>query len=426
MDRRQRLEAFRQLKSEVRGSEMYLLVGIDVAKDRHHAFFGTPNGKTISKRQIFDNNKNGFESLRNKARDLLGQNGLSKAVYGIEPTSRYHKPLAEYLICQGEDVVYVSNVAVKRNRELLDGRWDKNDKKDAANVADLVGQGKCLYYEMPDDNVTQIRSLLALRMQMRRQEHALRMRIRNNIAAQYFPEMDRHYKATDDLILSIVKDCLDPKEIAQLDVETFINRIASRRRCSRLQQKSAHAIWEAAKDSIGYNVTASVKWEAQSLVAQLKGVRETMTENDRRIKVISNRIPEYKYLLSIPGFGPTVSAVFLAAIGNASHFEDRRQVLRLAGFDLCAARSGKKSEQVKPVISKQGKAALRYALVQAAIVSSVKNPTIRAYFGRLIKGRELENGIKMKMKIKLAAKLAVTGWTLMKRKEFFDPDRFSK
>jgi transposase len=90
MDRRQRLEAFRQLKSEVRGSEMYLLVGIDIAKDRHHAFFGTPNGKTISKRLTFDNNKNGFESMRNKARDFLGQNGLSKAVYGIEPTSRYH------------------------------------------------------------------------------------------------------------------------------------------------------------------------------------------------------------------------------------------------------------------------------------------------------------------------------------------------
>jgi transposase len=426
MDRRQRLEAFRQLKSEVRGSEMYLLVGIDVAKDRHHAFFGTPNGRTISKRLTFDNNKNGFESLRNNARDLLDQNGLSKAVYGIEPTSRYHKPLAEYLICQGEDVVYVSNVAVKRNRELLDGRWDKNDKKDAANVADLMGQGKCLYYEMPDDNVTQIRSLLALRMQMRKQEHALRMRIRNNIVAQYFPEMDRHYKATDDLILSIVNDCLNPKEIAQLDFETFINRIASRRRCGRLQQKKAHAIWEAAKDSIGCNVTASIKWEAQSLVAQLKDVRETMAENDRRIKVISKRIPEYKYLLSIPGFGPTVSAVFLAAIGNASHFNDRRQVLRLAGFDLCAARSGKKSEQVKPVISKQGKASLRYALVQAAIVSSVKNPTIRAYFGRLIKGRESERGIKMKMKIKLAAKLAVIAWTLMKRKEFFDPDRFSK
>ena len=36
-----RLEEFRQLKKEIRGSESHLIVGIDVAKDRHHAFFGT-------------------------------------------------------------------------------------------------------------------------------------------------------------------------------------------------------------------------------------------------------------------------------------------------------------------------------------------------------------------------------------------------
>ena len=46
-------------------------------------------------------------------------------------------------------VVFVANTAVKKNRELLNGRWDKNDTKDAANVADLVAQGKCLFYEYP-------------------------------------------------------------------------------------------------------------------------------------------------------------------------------------------------------------------------------------------------------------------------------------
>ena len=260
INKKGRLDAFRQLKSQVRGSEMYLLVGIDVAKERHHAFFGTPNGKTIYKRLIFDNNKNGFEMLKNNTRDLMNQNDLPKVVYGIEPTSRYHKPLAEYLIRQGEDVVYVSNVAVKRNRELMDGRWDKHDDKDAANVADLVGQARCLYYEMPDDKVSQLRSFLALRMQLRKQEHALRMRIRNNIVAQYFPEMDRIYKATDDLILSVVKGCLDPKEIARMDFAIFMQRITSRR-CGSQQQKKAHAIWEAAKESVGCKVTAAVQWE---------------------------------------------------------------------------------------------------------------------------------------------------------------------
>ena len=114
----------------------------------------------------------------------------------------------------------------------------------------------------------------------------------------------------------------------------------------------------------------------------------------------------------------------LAAIGDPSRFDNRKQVLRLAGLDLCAARSGKSSDSATPVISKQGKAALRYALVQAAMVSSALNPVVRSYFSGLIKGRELERGIKLKMKVKLAAKLLVIAWTLMKRREQFNPSCF--
>jgi hypothetical protein len=55
------------------------------------------------------------------------------------------KPLGEYLIKNGHAVVLVATEAVKKNRSLLDGRWDKNDKKDSANVADLISQGKCLF-----------------------------------------------------------------------------------------------------------------------------------------------------------------------------------------------------------------------------------------------------------------------------------------
>jgi hypothetical protein len=43
-------------------------------------------------------------------------------------------------LCSPSMVVLVSGVAVKPNRELLDGRWDKHDTKDAANIADLISQ----------------------------------------------------------------------------------------------------------------------------------------------------------------------------------------------------------------------------------------------------------------------------------------------
>jgi hypothetical protein len=42
-----RLEQFRQLHKEIRGSQNYLVVGIDISKDIHNAFMRTPSGKTL-------------------------------------------------------------------------------------------------------------------------------------------------------------------------------------------------------------------------------------------------------------------------------------------------------------------------------------------------------------------------------------------
>ena len=100
-----RLEEFRQFRKEVRGSDEYLLVGIDVAKDRHYAFFGTATGKTFLRRLVFENNVEGFRKLLAQAEAMKVQEGLTKVVFGMEPTGNYHKPLGEHLIRCGHGVV---------------------------------------------------------------------------------------------------------------------------------------------------------------------------------------------------------------------------------------------------------------------------------------------------------------------------------
>lgn len=50
-----RIEKFRQFRKKIRGSEDYLIVGIDISKNQHHAFYGTSNGKTLKRRLIFKN-----------------------------------------------------------------------------------------------------------------------------------------------------------------------------------------------------------------------------------------------------------------------------------------------------------------------------------------------------------------------------------
>jgi transposase len=417
---RSRLEEFRQLRKEIRSSEEYLIVGIDVAKDRHHAFFGTATGKTLLRRLVFGNDYEGFRRLLEQTEALRVRHGLKKVVYGLEPTGNYHKPLGEYLIHMGRMVVLVSGVTVKHNRDSLDGRWDKHDDKDSANVADLISQGKCLYYEYPTAQLRGLRGLLSLKRRLKRQEQSYRIRIRNHLIAQYFPEMDRDYGRSEAQGLAIVRWCFPVSQITQIDVAPFIERVTSRR-ISMEKRRRLEVLWEKAGESIGCDGVPGVEHEAKVMVEGLKQVREMIKETEDRIEELCRQFPEYEYILTIPGFGPDVSAKVLGAVGDPDRFLNGRQVLKLAGYDLSADRSGKSADKAIPKISKRGKADLRYALYQAALVASTRNRDFMFYYTSKIQGREREKGIHRKMLVKLSAKLLVIAWTLMKKKEPFHP-----
>lgn len=414
-----RLDEFRQLRNEIRGSSEYLVVGIDVAKEKHHAFFGTATGKSLLRRLIFENDREGFETLLHRSRAIMDQEGLSKVVFGVEPTADYHKPLAEYLIGNGLPVVLVSNGAAKKNRETLDGRWDKNDTKDSANVADLICQGKFLYYDLPSPAIRELRNLLSFKKKLKAREHSIRMRIRNHLVSQFFPELDKYYGHREGENLAIVKWCLDPRGIAAMNFEKFFQMVTSRD-MGATQRTRLRSIQEAARQSIGCEVGPSVMFEAKMSVAQLAETRKAIGEVDSEIAGVSRQLPGYENIIGIPGVGPAVSAQLLAAIGDPRRFSSTAQVLKLAGLDLEASRSGKNSENVPAKLSKKGKAALRYAMYQATVIATTRNKYFIDYFTRLVKGREREKGIKTKMRVKVAAKMLVIAWTLMKKNTTFD------
>jgi transposase len=413
-----RLDQFRTLRQSIRGSDKHLVVGIDIAKERHNAFFGTATGKALFRRLVFDNTIQGFTKLIIQTEAIKVQHGLDQVIFGLEPTANYHKPLGEYLIKNGQMVVLVSNSAVKKNRELLDGRWDKHDKKDAANVADLISQGKCQYYEYPETALRNLRTLLALKRRLRKHEFGYRICIKNNLLAQYFPELDKFFGPKENI--AVVRRCLNPAEIAGMDYDHFSNMIAGSKR-SIPQNRRLQAIWQAASDSIGCQPAPAVSFEAQVMVDAVKQLQTSIKEIEDKIEEICLTFPAYRHLLSIPGFGPDVSSKVLGAIGDPFRFAAGAQILKMAGYDLCANRSGESSDRTTPVISKRGKADLRYALYQAAIIASLRNKDFIIYFTNKLRGREREKGAATKMRVKLAAKLLIIAWILMKKGEPFNP-----
>jgi transposase len=420
-----RLEEFGQLRQQIRGSRDYVVVGIDVAKERHTAFFGTATGETLLRRLVFQNSREGFERLLIQVEALKVGHGLEKVVFGLEPTGNYHKPLGEYLIRCGQTVVLVSGKSVKRNRELLDGRWDKHDMKDSANVADLISQGKCLYYEHPEMKLRQLRGLLSLKRRLKRHEQGQRVRIRNHLVAQYFPEFDRYFGRSDSEGLAVVRWCLDPSVIGGLEYDEFVRLVAPGTK-SPGQKDRLRAIWQKASRSIGCEVGEAVRFEAKLMVEGLGQIREALADCEAKIKALCLGFAEYGYLLTIPGFGPDVSSKVLGAIGDPFRFNRAKQVLKTAGLDLTANRSGNRSDTVVAVISKNGKADLRYALYQAALIASTRNQDFIVWFTNRLRGRQREKGIKTKMRVKLSAKLLVIAWSVMKKGEPFNPDYLNR
>jgi len=190
--------------------------------------------------------------------------------------------------------------------------------------------------------------LLSLKRRLKKQEHGLKVRIRNHLLARYFPELDRYYGRSGSEGLAIVRWCLNPSVIAGLEYEQFVRLVApgSRR---IVQHKRLKAIWNEAVDSIGCDMGEAVEFEAKVMVEGLKQIREAIRATDDKIEDVCLQFPEYSYIFTIPGFGPDVSSKLLGAIGNPFRFNRDKQVLKMAGWDLNAERSGKKSGAAIPV-----------------------------------------------------------------------------
>jgi transposase len=416
-----RRDQYSQIKNEICRSDQYLVVGIDVGKDKHHAFMGNTRGKALLRKLVFENNLGGFTKLLEHSEAVRVRNALNNVVFGLEPSGNYHKPLAAYLIGSGGHVVLVAGKAVKSNRELFDGRWDKHDGKDAANVADLVSRGRCQYYDLPPSDLGQLRQVLSLRRRLKKEEHRLRMNIRNNLLAQYFPELDAYYSACESETLAIVSRYLDPRQIAAMQFNDFFTQVITKRR-GIAQKQRLQKIYRKAVESVGCPMGPAAQLEEQLLVDKLRQVRSQFKLVEQWMKDIASEFDSYRYLVTIPGFGPFVSSTVIAAIGNPLRFAGAEQVVKFAGYDLSASRSGKNSDRAVAKISKRGHGQLRYALYQAAQVASSRSREFMNYFTCLLHGRERERGIRTKMRVKLAAKMLRIAWVLMKKKQVFNPD----
>lgn len=119
-----------------------LVIGIDIAKEKHAAQAINFRGIVLTNRPImFSNDHVGFEHLISSIRKLQKMHNLNDVVVGMESTGHYWFNIANWLMKQRVSVVLVNPMTTKRNKENRDNSPSKNDPKDALVIADAVSRG---------------------------------------------------------------------------------------------------------------------------------------------------------------------------------------------------------------------------------------------------------------------------------------------
>ncbi|TLS34887.1 IS110 family transposase [Pseudalkalibacillus caeni] len=353
-----------------------LIVGIDIAKEKHVARAQDDRGYEFGKRLIFENRIHGFQQLLEWVSKLQQENNKSHVIFGAEPTGHYWLSLAYYLIAKDYDFVVVNPMHVKKSKELDDNSPTKNDTKDARVIAQLVKDGRYSVPNLLEGIYAELREAIKLRDQLTKQLVVIEGRIQNNIQ-RYFPEFNDVFKEWDGkTALCTLRAFPFPSDIRDMSPEDILAQWKTVVK-SGIGINRAIKLVEKAKNSIGITIGLRfARKELHSLLDQYDLYCKHLEELDEEIEELMADIPGAKEMMAIKGLGATTVATFFSEVGAVSNYNHPKQLENMAGLSLQEHSSGKFKGQTK--ITKRGRKKLRKVLYLAVRSLVANNSTFMA------------------------------------------------
>ena len=382
-----------------------LVVGIDIAKDFHVAQAATCRGVVLSRHALrVSNSAEGFAHLLEAVRQWQATYQLSEVIVGMESTGHYWLNLAHWLADHGLEVVLVNPATTKRNKENRDNSPAKNDPKDAAVIADLVGRGYYAPYQFPAPIFARLQVLVKARERLVGDGTRLQNRLHGWLDV-WFPE---YASVFGDLVsprsLATLHRFPTPADLHGLSLDQVVEGWRDQgmaRPGGAVGRRVAQALLTAARGSIG-NAQALVEAKAELgwLLQQYDALRAQQTVFEDQITALLPEVPGADVLPSV-GLSPLQCGTLLGYAGDLSRFDHGNQLLRLAGMNLITSQSGK--SQGKVTLSKRGSAPLRKVLYLSALSLIHHAPTFRAWHQHHVQDQGLTG---MASLMKLIGKLA--------------------
>ena len=346
-------------------TENTLIVGMDIAKSTHYACFVDERGRVLEKAFAVHQSREGFEALYQNVLRAMKVHEKTDVIVGIEPTGHYWMNLAYFLDSYGIPLVMVNPLHVKRSKELDDNLQTKNDKKDAVVIARLMKDGRFSYPRILKDIEAELRIGSTLRSKLTEDLSSIKNRIIRWLD-RYFPEFTQVYPTFGKMAFATLEKTPLPQDIVGKTAEelVFLYRQVEGMRAPQLPK--AKLLVDVATQSIGLTEGSQMaRFEIATLIRQYRLLEEEIEVVNSQLAELAKSTEEYVYLSSVPGLGDATIVDLLSEVGSFSHYEDPRQLIKLAGLTLRENSSGQ--HQGRKRISKRGRKRLRNVLFKVIV-----------------------------------------------------------
>jgi len=338
-----------------------LVVGVDIAKNKHAARAFNFRGIEYDKAIFFENNEAGFKKLLHWIKKVSEKENKTDVIVGMEPTGHYWFALEEYLRRKTDFLRVVVNPAhVKRIKTLDDNSPTKTDKKDAKVIAKLVVEGRYSTPHMPEKEYADLRVAMSHRERLVKDIIDISNKVQQ-LLDKYFPEYKTVFKKWDGKAsVAVLKELFLPELILKKTDEEIVEIF--RKGANRaVGIKRARKLKKVALNSVGIKEGAEfARFELNNILEQFELLKKQLELLEEKVEKLLENMSEAKYMESVKGVGLITVAGFIAEIGDVNNYDHPKQIQKLAGLNLKENSSGKHQGQTR--ITKRGRPKLRALL----------------------------------------------------------------
>jgi len=353
-----------------------VLVGIDVAKDKHDCFIMSSEGEVLANVFTISNSMDGFVRLLQTIQAC--SETQEKIKVGLEATGHYSYKILGFLLDSGLDTYVLNPLHTNLYRKSLSLRKTKTDRVDARTIAAVLMSDAGLkpYTDTAYHN-EELKSLTRYRFD----KVKARAKLKSSIARLVnilFPELETLVSSLHlASVYALLMEYPGAQQVADAHL-THLKTVLQDSSGGRYGRDRVVSIRETARTSIG-SVMPAKSLELRHTIRLIRELDAEIEEIETAIQSIMNEL--HSPITSIPGIGFRMGAMIIAEVGDFSRFDSPDKVLAYAGLSPSTYQSGQLTNGYAHM-EKRGSRYLRFALYNATKYVCHWDPTFAAYLAK--------------------------------------------